>query len=115
MQPLLRSELALARGFGWRGDLTVAVADATAATAVESNNLELRWLGAGAIRDALLEHLSAAMRGDSIDIASDRLSDRGLIAALLAASRRGATVRLILDPRKSSSLWTVAIRRSAAN
>ncbi len=47
VQPLLRSELALARGFGWRDDIAVPVAEATAAANVESNTLELRWLGVG--------------------------------------------------------------------
>ena len=43
--------------------------------------------------------------GDDIDIATDTLSERSVIAALLAASRRGASVRLILDPQKTASLW----------
>jgi hypothetical protein len=105
---LLDSELDLARSFGWRGTMAVPPPGAAGASAPDSESLELQWLGAGAIRDALLEHLSAATRGDTIDIASEDLSDRGLIAGLLAASHRGATVRMILDPHKSASLWASA-------
>jgi hypothetical protein len=103
--PLLSSELKLARAFGWRGALTIPSTGAAGAPPAGAGTLQLKWLGEGAIRDALLEHLSAATRADSIDIASDSLSDRGVIAALLAASHRGASVRMILDPHKSSSLW----------
>jgi hypothetical protein len=105
VRPLLSSELALARAFGWRGDLTVPAPPPGPAAGTDAGALELKWLGEGAIRDALLEHITAATRADTIDIASDSLSDRGLIAALLAASHRGATVRMILDPHKSASLW----------
>ena len=102
--PLLSSELQLARAFGWRGTIKVPKA-AAARPPSDAGVLEFKWLGEGAIRDALLEHLSAATSADTIDIASDSLSDRGVIAALLAASHRGATVRMILDPHKSASLW----------
>ena len=104
--PLLRSELDLARAFGWTGTLVAPAAPATRLAA--ATVLRFQWLGAGAIRDELLDHIGATGRGDSIDIASESLSDRALIAALLAASRREVTVRLILDPHKSSSLWSSA-------
>lgn len=99
--PLLMSELALARSFGWNRSLVVP--PATAAPAAPSA-LTLQWLGEGGIRDALLAHIGATDRADTIDIASESLSERATITALLAASRRGVTVRLILDPHKSSSL-----------
>jgi hypothetical protein len=106
VQPLLDSELQLARGFGWNG--TLALADPAPAPPADAGALNFRWLGEGALRDALLEHIAAATDADSIDIASDYLSERGLITALLAASLRGVTVRMILDPRKSASLWRSA-------
>jgi hypothetical protein len=105
VRPLLGSELALAHAFGWRGAITVPAPPPAPAPGVDASSLELQWLGEGAIRDALLEHITAATNADTIDIASDSLSDRGLIAALLAASHRGATVRMILDPHRSASLW----------
>ncbi len=104
--PLLRSELDLARAFGWTGSLTVPPATAgVAASYGDTQSLQIQWLGEGAIRDALLEHIAAAGVGDSIDIATNSLSDRATITALLGASRRDVTVRLILDPHKSTSLW----------
>src|SRR5579859_6095347 len=56
----------------------------------------------GAVRAALLERLDGAVRGDSIDIAMFYISERAVIEALLAASRRGVNVRLILDPNKDA-------------
>jgi hypothetical protein len=103
--PLLTSELDLARAFGWHGALAIPAAPAPRAAADDSSALKLQWLGEGAIRDALLQHIRAATSTDIIDIASDTLSERALIAALLAASHRGVTVRIILDPQKSASLW----------
>jgi hypothetical protein len=111
VRPLLTSELDLARAFGWHGALAIPATPATPATGdatADSSELELQWLGEGAIRDALLQHISAATSTDIIDIASDTLSERALIAALLAASHRGVTVRMILDPQKSASLWRSA-------
>ena len=40
--------------------------------------------------------------GDSIDVAMFYLSDRDTIGALLAAAKRGVTVRVILDPNKDA-------------
>jgi PLD-like domain len=106
--PLLRSELELARAFGWQGSLTAPAAVPAAPVADIAQALKFQWLGEGAIRDALLAHIGATGSGDTIDIATESLSERTLIAALLAASRRGVTVRLILDPRRSDSLWSSA-------
>jgi PLD-like domain len=102
VQPLLDSELALARSLGWSGSIAPPVADARRAA---PDAVQLQWLAEGAIRSALLNHIAAATDRDYIDIASGALSDRRLIDALLAASRRGATVRMILDPQKTASLW----------
>ncbi len=43
-----------------------------------------------------------AQRGDNIDIAMFYLADRAVIESLLAASRRGVAVRVILDPNKDA-------------
>ncbi|HTY92303.1 MAG TPA: phospholipase D-like domain-containing protein [Steroidobacteraceae bacterium] len=106
VQPLLLSELDLARAFGWRGSISApAGPPAGPDSPADADAVDFQWLGAGAIRDALLEHIAATKSGDSIDIASDSLSERATIAALLGASRRGVAVRMILDPQKSDSLW----------
>ena len=57
----------------------------------------------GALREALLARLDVAASSDSIDAALFHLADRGVIEALLEASRRGASVRLILDPNETAS------------
>jgi phosphatidylserine/phosphatidylglycerophosphate/cardiolipin synthase-like enzyme len=57
----------------------------------------------GALRGALLAHAEASGRGDAIDIAMFGFADRGLIEALLDASRRGVSVRLILDPSEDAT------------
>jgi hypothetical protein len=101
---LLDSELALARAFGWQGSMTPPAPVATA-PAAEPDVMRLQWLGSGEIRSALLQHIAATESGDNIDIASLDLSDRATITALIAASRRGVAVRLILDPQKNTTLW----------
>jgi hypothetical protein len=106
--PLLSSELQLARSFGWDGSLALPIMTPGAAPSPAAEFLKFQWLGEGAIRDALLAHIAATVSGDTIDIASESLSERAIIAALLTASHRGVTVRLILDPHKSSSLWSSA-------
>jgi hypothetical protein len=109
VEPLLSSELDLARSLGWSGSLLPPAAVAPRpAGGPAAEAVQLQWLGEGAIRSALLDHIAAATDGDSIDIASGSLSDRRLIDALLAASHRGAMVRMILDPQKTASLWDSA-------
>jgi PLD-like domain len=110
VRPLLESELKLARVFGWRGALTPPAGSLPRPSGNDgvADELQFQWLGEGAIRAALLARVAATQAGDSIDIASDTLSERSVIAALLAASHRGATVRMILDPQKSASLWRSA-------
>ncbi|HEY6454486.1 MAG TPA: phospholipase D-like domain-containing protein [Steroidobacteraceae bacterium] len=104
--PLLRSELQLARAFGWSGSMPIPTTAPDPPDPLKrTDTLQMQWLGEGAIGNALLEHIAATSVGDNIDIASSALSDRAIITALLAAGRRGVTVRLILDPHKSSSLW----------
>jgi len=107
--PLLRSEIDIARFSGWRGVLGAPTErDAPAPEPAGSDpaerghgsdsTLEVRILTEGAIRDALLARIDAARAGDTIDIAAFSLSDRAVIESLVAASRRGAVARLILDP-----------------
>ncbi len=104
MLPLLRSELAVAQFSGWRGSLQpiAALAGASSTGPATTTGPRAKVLTEGAIRSALIERLEACARGDSIDIATFYIADRGIVEALLAASRRGVTVRLILDPNKDA-------------
>lgn len=113
---LLASELAVARFSGWReraepyspapaaasGPAPGCAAD-TAAGLAAGGSARVQVLTEGAIRAALLEHVAAAARGDSIDVAMFYLADSGVSEALLAAARRGVGVRLILDPNQNAT------------
>jgi phosphatidylserine/phosphatidylglycerophosphate/cardiolipin synthase-like enzyme len=98
--PLLRSELNIARFSGWNGHLSAA--ETSEEPPPTSAKTRAKVLTEGAIRAALLEHLDAAVRGDNVDIAAFYIADRGVVESLLAASRRGVAVRLILDPNKDT-------------
>jgi phosphatidylserine/phosphatidylglycerophosphate/cardiolipin synthase-like enzyme len=103
LAPLLESEMAIARFSGWQG---VLGAPANATTAVVSTapqgGARVQVLTEGAIHERLLTRIGATGPGETIDIAMFHLSDRAVIDALLAASRRGVVVRLILDPNKDA-------------
>ncbi len=56
----------------------------------------------GNILRAVLRDLSAAGRGDRVDIAMFYISERQVVEALLAADARGASIRMVLDPNKDA-------------
>ncbi len=113
---LLASELAVARFSGWRGrsdpyspaplaargPAPDCAAD-SAAGLTAGGRARVQVLTEGAIRAALLDRIAAAGRGDSIDVAMLYLADSGVTEALLAAARRGVSVRLILDPNQNAT------------
>lgn len=103
LEALLASELALARASGWRGDAALFVAGAAAggvaASAPDARaTARVQSLTEGATRETLLEKLDTASPGDTIDVATFKLADRGVLEALLAAAARGVAVRVLLDP-----------------
>ena len=68
----------------------------------ESGTLYLRLLTEGKIKARLLRALARCGDGCSVRMAMFYLSDREVIAGLLAAADRGAEVRLLLDPNKDA-------------
>ena len=103
MLPLLESELNIARFSGWSGHLkNPPDKEGPPAAPATSGSGRVKVLTEGAIRAELLATMDAAVRGENIDIAMLYVSDRGVIESLLAASRRGVSVRLILDPNKDA-------------
>ena len=115
--PLIASEVAIARFSGWHGETPSleAAAAAPASATPESNtdiadgkSARVQTLTEGAVRDALLERINGAAKGDCVDIAMFYVADRGAIEALLAAARRGVNVRLILDPNKDADGHTTS-------
>lgn len=107
LAPLLDSEMEVARFSGWQGVIAVepsrVAPPANDSTQLETGQIvRTQVLTEGAIRDSVVEHIDAAVRGESIDIAMFYISDRKVIDALLDAADRGVTVRLILDPNKDA-------------
>ena len=56
----------------------------------------------GKVLEALLKDVGAVGPGDGVDLAMFYLSERQVVAALLQAEARGASVRLVLDPNKDA-------------
>ena len=115
---LLASELAIARFSGWTGDsepylraadphapeqCSRGLAAASVPAPLTADTARVQVLTEGTLRDALLSHAEGSGRGDAIDIAMFGFADRGVIEALLDASRRGVVVRLILDPSEDAT------------
>jgi phosphatidylserine/phosphatidylglycerophosphate/cardiolipin synthase-like enzyme len=133
LQGLLESELDIARFSGWRGrdvftralaargasapdctasadpqavkasGLSVSIATPPVATQPALAGARVQVLTEGAMREALLARLDLAGSSDSVDAALFHLADRGVIESLLDASRRGASIRLILDPNETAT------------
>lgn len=106
---MLDSELAVARFSGWHGTIVPPTPAQGArppadepGSLVSGSTARVQILTEGAIQQALLERISAAVKGDSVDIAMFYVASREIVDALLAAAQRGVNVRLILDPNKDS-------------
>lgn len=95
---LLESERAVARMSGARfPDLPDMDAEAPA-----GEDGRIRVLTEAAIRDAVIERIDAAQRGEAIDLAMFYLSHRGVIEALLEARRRGVALRVLMDANRDA-------------
>jgi hypothetical protein len=107
LRPLLESELAVAKFSGWKGSADSFAggrpqASGAAAGTASADTTRAAIVTEGAIREQLLQKFAATGAGDAIDVAMFYLSDRPVIEALLAAARRGAAVRVLLDPNKDA-------------
>lgn len=71
-------------------------------TGPPDGGLNVQLLTEGAIQRRLIELINATGEGDTIDMAMFYLSERSVIRSLIAASARGANVRLALDPNKDA-------------
>lgn len=72
------------------------------AEAPETSGARVQVLTEGAIRDALVEVLESATEGDVVDVMVFYLSERRVVAAMLAAHEAGASLRVLLDPNKDA-------------
>jgi phosphatidylserine/phosphatidylglycerophosphate/cardiolipin synthase-like enzyme len=106
LAPLLASELEIARFSGWDGVIALepepAVPPEDSSALSSGRIVRTQVLTEGAIRNAIVDRVNAAVRGEFIDIAMFYISDRRIVDALLNASRRGVSVRLVLDPNKDA-------------
>jgi PLD-like domain len=102
LQPLLESELALARNAGWHAAWQPPPPAAAPALGNPAETARVQVLTEQEIGAALDRNVAGTRAGDSIDIAMFYLSEREMIQALIAAARRGVTVRVILDPNKDA-------------
>jgi len=102
LQPLLDSELALARESGWNSAWEPPPLTPAAPLANPVDAAHVQILTEGEIGAAVLRNFALSRAGDNIDIAMFYLSDRNVIEALIAASKRGVAVRVILDPNKDA-------------
>jgi len=101
LTPLIESELAIAADAGWNGGWKIPEAPATAASTPD-NTARVQVLTESEIRAAIVRNFAGARVGDTIDVAMFYLSDRNMIQALLAAAKRGVSVRVLLDPNKDA-------------
>ncbi|MEZ5500954.1 MAG: phospholipase D-like domain-containing protein [Steroidobacteraceae bacterium] len=103
LQPLLASELAIARFSHWRGDWLEPILRELPPIAPQPGaTLDVAVHTEGAIADFARERIAATRAGDRIDIAMFYLSYRPIIDALLEAAERGVVIRLLLDPNKDA-------------
>lgn len=65
-------------------------------------DIGVQLLTEGKIKKSLLENIEGTDSQDTIDIAMFYLSDREIVEAILKASKRNVSVRLILDPNKDA-------------
>jgi hypothetical protein len=108
LEPLLESEFVVAQFSGWSGggaiqERSQRLAERARHTMMGAGGVDAaraRVVSEASIGAALVGRIDVAGRHDSIDIAALYLSQRDLMRALLDAARRGAAVRLLLDPGK---------------
>ncbi len=68
----------------------------------EPGDVDVTLLRERAIKLKVLDVLATIQQGDKVDIAMFYFSDRDIMTALLEASYRGASIRIILDPNKDA-------------
>ncbi len=107
LEPMLESEFVVAQFSGWSGGAMQARSQrlenrqrTSMAAPADDGAARARVLSEAAIAQVLVQRIDSARRGDSIDIAALYLSQRELVRSLLDAARRGAVVRVLLDPGK---------------
>jgi phosphatidylserine/phosphatidylglycerophosphate/cardiolipin synthase-like enzyme len=87
---------------GWPAYETGEAASASSSASSSASAGTVQFVTEKEILEALLEALASAGSGDRVDLAMFYLSHRQVVEALVDADRRGASVRLVLDPNKDA-------------
>lgn len=96
---VVAGESAVAKFSGFDGDaLETGIKD----IADSEGDVEVQFLTEGKIEKKLLDIINATKENEYLDIAMFYLSDRDIIKALIAAGKKGAKIRIILDPNKDA-------------
>jgi len=64
--------------------------------------IRLKLITEEKIKDSLIQEINVSTNTDSIKMGMFYLSDRDVIKSLIAASKRGVNIRIILDPNKDA-------------
>jgi len=80
----------------------IPVPDPASAHPGDSGRVELRILTEARIRDAALEMIDSAQRGERLDLLMFYLAHRGVVRALIGAQQRGVELRVLLDPNRDA-------------
>jgi len=99
---LLASEQAVAAFSGGQPDFAAAAPARAAAPAPPADALRVQVVTEEKIADAAEAMLASAGAGDAVDLAMFYLADRAIVRALKAAAKRGAALRVVLDPNKDA-------------
>lgn len=67
-----------------------------------AGEIKLRVITERAIKKSVVAVIHETQQGDSIDMAMFYLSERNIIETLIAAKKRGVTIRVLLDPNKDA-------------
>jgi len=67
-----------------------------------ASELEIRIVTEKAILDAVLSQVEALKQGEELDLMMFYLSHHAVVDALIGAHRRGAAIRVLLDPNKDA-------------
>jgi len=94
---IARSEMNVARFSGYKGPLAVVLEPGS-----PKGEVRAQYLTEGRIARKMEELIEMCGPGDSIDMIMFFLSDQRIINGMIRAAKRGASVRVVLDPNKDA-------------
>lgn len=95
---IIDSELKIARLSGYKGGFEIP----DYAGSKAPGGALVKFVTEGKIADGIEKAVASAREGDSVEMLMFFLADEKVINSLVSAARRGASVRVILDPNKDA-------------